>query len=110
MAYREIAGLRLGRNTLEPIRETEIRSWVDKGPYGPVEDWKGWIEVDVLPRCILSDELKLDVAKRLATEALPHSFEVDHDGWKIERPNQFVIRLRPYHWTESRGLGFEVVR
>jgi len=91
-------GLRVKSNTLEPNRETVVVSMVERGPYGRIEDWKGCIEIEITPRCILREDIQNLVAEQLAQDEMPDSLRVDE--WAIQRTGN-VIQLTPKEWEED---------
>lgn len=97
MTKTQCAGLRVLHNTLEPNRETEIRSIQDRGPYGQIEDWDGSITVEITPQCFMGEDACRIVAEALAQDEMPRSVFVRE--WKFSRVGT-IIQLIPAKWEE----------
>lgn len=98
------AGLRVRRDTLEPVRKRDLiegfgpfdtSAYERSAPY--IEEFKGSIEVEILPECSLSGALQEDLARVLADDELPVGLEVCE--WRLTR-EPGLIRLTPKSWQE----------
>lgn len=88
MGERECAGLKVVRNTLAEDRSYD-QSW---GP-SQFEGVSGQLEIEILPVCLLREELMFEIAELMAEEAandtLPRHVEVE--AWKVERKGNLII-------------------
>jgi hypothetical protein len=94
----ECAGLRVKSHTLEANRETVIVSMVDRGAYGQIEDFKGDITVEALPRCHLSEGMQRIIAIGLAAKEVESWLEVDE--WDVMQVGNLWV-LKPKSWDEK---------
>jgi hypothetical protein len=91
------AGLKVITSSLEPNRMEVVRSVVDRGPYGQIEDWNGRITVEVTVACHMSEEACRIVAEALAQDELETCVYVE--AWNYERVGS-LIHLTPKEWIE----------
>lgn len=97
MTRTECCGLKVVKSNLDPNRETVIRSMVDCGPYGQIEDWSGSVVVKVTEACILNDECIGIIAEALANDEIYRSVVVSE--WTVKREGRF-LKFVPKEWEE----------
>ena len=97
MTRREIAGLKVVKNTLEPNRMEVIVNIMDRGPYGQIEDWNGEIVIEVSPSCHMGEDVVRIIAQALAENEIYRAIKI-HE-WDYCREGS-KIRLVPKDWDE----------
>ncbi len=91
------AGLKVITSFLEPNREEVVRSVVDRGPYGQIEDWNGKVTVEVTSACHMDEHACRIVAEALAQDELETCVYVE--SWNYTRVG-CLIHLTPKEWIE----------
>lgn len=98
MTRTECAGLKVVKSNLDPNREEVIRSMVDRGNYGAIEDWNGEIVIEITPQCAMNDEVIGIIAEALANDEIYRSVIVSE--WNVKREGN-KIHYTPKTWEES---------
>lgn len=97
MTRTECAGLRVVKNNLEPNREEVVRSMVDRGAYGQIEDWNGSIVIEITHQCAMNDEVIGIIAEALANDEIYRFVSVSE--WTVKREGR-TLTFVPKEWTE----------
>lgn len=91
------AGLKVIKSSLSANRMELVRSMVDRGPYGQIEDWNGEVIVEITSACHMSEDACIIVAGALANDEMDQSVFVEEWDFKIVGR---LIHMTPKAWTE----------